>query len=511
MNTESESERAEPSQLRLRPSCLPCQRSKKKCDRRRPQCSLCVRHRRACHYDARSSSAGSASHTSGIPDAQSHSHVDAPQHSGKPFPAVFFLDSVLFQRSVNKLPDLGFTLDPDLLSFVGNVFADKEFIATYFTFTHPWIPFLSKKLFMERTLNPLLPAKPENTLLVAAMKLVANSPCGGDARTPQYFSIKDALFRAERFGVLEFKVFQATILVAIYELGHAIYPAAHSTIGNCVRYGSALGVNNTVETTHLEEGQSSTEGEERRRSWWAVVVLDRFMNLGCAERACLFRDPSSYSILPMDDGVWERGGHSGRNVHFLSSPPTETMGRYCLTAQAASLLGRVFRNINDDPGIEGFREDEVKVLESALIALTNVSLQEGRDRGIGVCSPTTICFSARLLLHDEERYPKGKYPDVIERSRLREIESDIAAYMLRLARSVSGTGRCGIEEISPFCLEAMYRSGIVYARRYSETGYQDDLDAFETVKAGLGAMGSRWKAAESYISMLAARELTGIL
>jgi hypothetical protein len=176
---------------------------------------------------------------------------------------------------VCKLPDLGFTLEPDLLSYVGSVIADKAFVSAYFTYIHPWIPFLSKKLFMERVLNPLVPAKPENTLLIAAMKLVANSPDGGDARTPQYFAIKNALFRAESFGVLEFKIFQATILVAMYELGHAIYPAAHSTMGNCARYGSALGVNNTVETTHLEEGQSPIEGEERRRSWWAVVVLDR--------------------------------------------------------------------------------------------------------------------------------------------------------------------------------------------------------------------------------------------
>lgn len=31
----------------------------------------------------------------------------------------------------------------------------------------------------------------------------------------------------------------------------------------------------------------------------------RFINLGCAERAFLTADPSSNSILPIDDTIWE--------------------------------------------------------------------------------------------------------------------------------------------------------------------------------------------------------------
>lgn len=68
------------------------------------------------------------------------------------------------------------------------------------------------------------------------------------------------------------------------------------------------------------------------------------------------------------------------------------MGRFCLTAQAGILLGRVFRNIHDYPDQDGLRDQEAKVLDNTIAALTQVSLQEGRFRGIGVCSPTTICF-----------------------------------------------------------------------------------------------------------------------
>ena len=67
------------------------------------------------------------------------------------------------------------------------------------------------------------------------------------------------------------------------------------------------------------------------------------------------------------------------------------MGRFCLTAQAAILLGKVFRNIHDPAYDQGTRDREAKLLDDTIAALTDVSLQEGRLRGIGVCSPTTIC------------------------------------------------------------------------------------------------------------------------
>jgi hypothetical protein len=67
------------------------------------------------------------------------------------------------------------------------------------------------------------------------------------------------------------------------------------------------------------------------------------------------------------------------------------MGRFGLTVQAAILLGRVLRNIREATSGNIFQEDEAKVLDSTIAALTRVSSEEGQYRGIGVCSPTTIC------------------------------------------------------------------------------------------------------------------------
>lgn len=137
------------------------------------------------------------------------------------------------------------------------------------------------------------------------------------------------------------------------------------------------------------------------------------MHFGCPERSCLIADPSNRSIVPIDDVSWEQGvGYLRRSslyflriknsniqqvqtdvpIRLLSSTPTETMGRFSLTAQAAVLLGKVIRNVNETSAVMDFQAHEAKVLEDTILALTNVSFQEGRARGISVCSPTTICY-----------------------------------------------------------------------------------------------------------------------
>lgn len=229
------------------------------------------RHRRVCSYGVTNRSIESVTSTSS--DASS-SQARVSQETDDTFPAVYFVDSSLFQRSLNQLPDLSCKLDTDLRFFIGNVFTDKTFVHRYFTIVHPWISFLSRKGFIERVLNPLGQAQPGNTLLIAAMKLVAVSP-QGDSRSAAYRSIKKAILWAEMSGLLNFRIFQTLILIALYELGHAIFPSAYLTIGYCVQYGSALGIDKAIENTADKVPTTTESEEEKRRSWWALILLDR--------------------------------------------------------------------------------------------------------------------------------------------------------------------------------------------------------------------------------------------
>lgn len=66
-------------------------------------------------------------------------------------------------------------------------------------------------------------------------------------------------------------VLQVGLLVALYELGHGIYPAAFLTIESCTRYAYALGIN-VSQKVSTKRVITLVEVEERRRVWWPLVV-----------------------------------------------------------------------------------------------------------------------------------------------------------------------------------------------------------------------------------------------
>ena len=96
----------------------------------------------------------------------------------------------------------------------------------------------------------------------------------GQPRQATYLSLKRQLLSLEQAGVLTITVLQAMILIAFYELGHGIYPAAFLTVGICARYAVALGLNNDI---FLWDNTDSSRAamEEKHRAWWAVVILER--------------------------------------------------------------------------------------------------------------------------------------------------------------------------------------------------------------------------------------------
>jgi hypothetical protein len=92
-----------------------------------------------------------------------------------------------------------------------------------------------------------------------------------------------------------------------------------------------------------------------------------------------------------------------------------------------------------------------------------------------------------------------------------DVEASIAKSMLGVAHSVVTTGCCGGEAVSPICLEAMYRSGIYYARQFRISGERSYFEALEEIKRAFTVVNKRWRASGSYLEMLEARILSGIL
>lgn len=159
------------------------------------------------------------------------------------------------------------------------------------------MPIISKKRLTRNMLNPMWEAGPDLALLFLCMKLMAPRPQDDSENiyNPIYAAAKRFISTLEANGIVSLMMLQAYILVALYELGHSIYPAAWMTVGACARYGQVLGIHDSERAPQLlplvvsnsqrsfqcptDRMQSSwTELEERRRSWWGVVILDRYIN-----------------------------------------------------------------------------------------------------------------------------------------------------------------------------------------------------------------------------------------
>ena len=81
-------------------------------------------------------------------------------------------------------------------------------------------------------------------LLYLSMKLITSQPRVGFEAVENYLytASKRFLSLLESSGTASLLYLQALVLVALYEYGQGIYPAAWMTVGQCVRYADFIGL-----------------------------------------------------------------------------------------------------------------------------------------------------------------------------------------------------------------------------------------------------------------------------
>lgn len=160
---------------------------------------------------------------------------------------------------------------------------DRHEISTmYFRTVHHWLPFLSQKrlsnatdsadedscealLFLCMQLNILEFQEPPRTSMVYT---VAKSLCAG----------------TEANGVVSLRLLQSLVLLGIFELSHAVHPAAFLTIGKAARLGLVMGLQGPTKGQPLfKPADTWSLNEEMRRTWWAIFILDRYDVESCGE------------------------------------------------------------------------------------------------------------------------------------------------------------------------------------------------------------------------------------
>lgn len=204
--------------------------------------------------------------------------VNEKQELRNDFPVAFFLDPVLSNcRTPQSSLQNGLAIPQKIGEILGDGGARKAIATEYFKTADRWMPIVSRIRLYGALINSPQDTDPTIVSILLAMKLLLSAPGEPNVCSELYAITKEWQLRLEMTGHLTVYTIQSEILVALYEIGHAIFPGAFTTIATTARHAIVLGIDGTLPM----QGEAWVEQEERNRTWWAVLILDRYVSKLC--------------------------------------------------------------------------------------------------------------------------------------------------------------------------------------------------------------------------------------
>ena len=390
-----------------------------------------------------------------------------PQPSS--FPSLFFLDSNAFTYERFQIQAPYVRVPPGALTALGSSGELREMIEHYFATVHTYFPIVSKIRLYQHLANPLHEPGADIALLFLSMKLMSEEiPEGMPPQTQLYQDVKSFYHYVEAQNGFSVQMIQALLLIGLYEIGNAIYPAAYLTIGNGARLSYATGLHSRTAPQILPRCNTWTEQEERRRLWWGVVILDRFVHIGNRTKPFASSDPGLETHLPTDDASWDRGQMLVAAPLSLSASQTIQVSPYARTCQAAHMLGKVLRHIDDAQLPMDYRFTEALQLHRTTRALADVLPNEvsEEDKSLkpSLCTSMAMTYSSLLTLYDayscsEGRDDLGGEAQLMMQKESIEGLSEFSGRAVQLAekiREVVTNG--GMDRLSPLVIDCIYQA-----------------------------------------------------
>lgn len=413
---------------------------------------------------------------------------------------------------------------------------------------------------------------PDLALLFLAMKLIITVPTPemrSAADSHLYAACKRFLAQLESAGTLSVMYLQSMILVALYEFGHSIYPAAWMTSGACVRYAAMLGLPSYLEScTILGQCTTWTEAEERRRVWWATHIIDRIISLGSKKRFAGAPDLAvDTEMLPVDDHAWDSGDMAFSLQRSASTPLEDlTASPFARLAQASMLTSRATAHCKGAPRryahrgskgwVNGLSEKEDKdafsIKEVTEIIRDLHKLGDaietdianaggvGSDGYFALSPPRCLVWSTIIMVMDLYSCPEHMRPGAgvgSEDGRTAEelamqVEAingltttserirAFAGELLSLSRSpatspdvsAAGVGEADVVNwLSPLCFDAIYCALATFHWHWKENGQPEMREGMEQSRAALVRMAPRWRLAGEYLDIGRLHDVVGII
>ena len=157
-----------------------------------------------------------------------------------------------------------------------NLMAEHYFASSYIR-----MPILSKARFFRELPHLFTQPQADFILLCLSIYLLMHPPnLARQVETMQsslYVKVKTYIAILEAANYVTLRSLQARVLVTFYEMGHAIYPAASASIAACARSAHYLGLNQKDFQSHEHQSDQKIQAaaEEEKRTWWAIMNLDR--------------------------------------------------------------------------------------------------------------------------------------------------------------------------------------------------------------------------------------------
>ncbi|KAL7898917.1 fungal-specific transcription factor domain-containing protein [Trichoderma sp. SZMC 28014] len=498
-------------------------RLKRKCTREVPKCSLCHRLGKACEY-AEPIAAEAASrmdqvlHVGAISPSRIHLNGSSTMPLPRPtqeFPLAFFLDSDdLAPRGANAF---SWSRQLDIHGIVAEHLEDDRaaLCEEYLSTVHEWLPMVSRKRLFNELNNNSDDADGCLPIFLLCMKAFTTRDGNGARDSPSYLLARSLCSEVESAGFLSLRLVQSLILLATYEMSHAIYPCAYSTLGRASRLGLLLGLHDRKNNKLFKGAETWTLREEQRRTWWAIFLLDRLMNIE-TNLPITVPEPARDELLPINDDDWDEGKIVPSEPLFTTSFSSLTsVGSFAKMCQAAHMLSRVMHHKASKKALHEVENllPEAQALHSALSALHSSiegHISEGIPRKSAIIA-LSLCSSARLNLYN--LYGCNEPGAVVEQSRI-AMETEMQKASLDGIISISSNvvpaiARANIE--CPLIAQCLYHSATECAWFVREDHEAQMYSALEDIVRDLKLIGEKWNVATEYLALLHQAGILGLI
>ncbi|KAK7743343.1 hypothetical protein SLS62_010666 [Diatrype stigma] len=301
------------------------------------------------------------------------------------------------------------------------------------------------------------------------------------------------------------------------------------------------------------------EVEERRRTWWAVYIMDKIVSLGSRKRP-LYSDPPLNEILPVEDAAWDLGDIGGAIQGTLSSPfrePQSTFGRLCQGSLLASRILELSKRLKDTCGLNcggQFDYSEVTSLVDSTHELSTSIQAEVAARpasyfglipaqclaySVMMKALSLICSAAEastdtsasglppsmemgMGMHawaaagENNNVPSLQQTAAYSESRRKAVSEQVRDLAKDLLVIIGGCAEGEMVKTSPFVLDAMYSAATVSQTAWkSGAGAGSDPSTGETshttTRELLARLSDRWRLGVEYLNALDQHGVNAVL